>query len=316
MTEAPATTPAPAERPMDNATAKLELLFNDLDSYRYVPGVKVTPAMARRLIGLNAENNRNIRPTMVARYARDMRTGNWRKRTGQTVKIGTDGRLLDGAHRMHGVEASGCTVDFDLVFGIDPADILVMDSGGSRTHTDVIKIAGHGNVEVGTAPIVRWIWAWEAGSFRGTTGKVTPTPIEVANRYNQEPGLFDAAAARGLDGSRRGLGTSAAIGTAYVLLSHVDVDTAFGFFDSYISGADLPEGSAILELRTRMGRRRADRTTGPEQLALIIRAWNAYNTLDPDGNRIKVAKLQMTGKGELSNANFPKPKKAATGDLR
>lgn len=309
-----------ATRPMDNTTAILDTLFNDLDTYRYMTGIKVTPAMARRLINLNAANNRNIKDSLVARYTRDMtpdangRT-RWRSRTGQTVKIGTDGRVLDGAHRMHAVDRSGHTVEFDLAFGVDPADIVVVDNGGARSADDVIKIAG-GEVRKGTSAVVRWTWAWDLGAYRGTTGRLTPTAMEILDLYEANPGAFDAAAARGADLARTGLLAASPAATGYYLLNRVDTTTAGVFYDQFVSGTNLKEGDAIKALRDRLTRRRIDRITPAEQLALIIRAWNNYNTLDRDGNRVVVERLQLTREGKLTNANFPMPRKAAKGDVR
>ncbi len=78
-------------------------------------------------------------------------------------------------------------------------------------------------------------------------------------------------------------------------------ERAHQFFDQYISGANLPDRSAVLTLRNRMARIRLDRISRPEQLALFIRAWNAFREGKPLSQII-------IAKGDLTNLNFPQPK--------
>lgn len=306
------------ERPADQTTAKMDLLFNDLDTYRYVPQVPLTPAMARRLIDLNAVNNRDLQPSRAALYLRDMLTGRWREQTGQSVKIGSDGRLLDGNTRMHALAQSGLTLKFDLCFGVNPEDILVMDSHRPRSTRDQIKVAG--GVDPGRAgPIVKRIFAWDRGAYMGVNGSTTATPIEVAETYQKEMGLFDAAAKRGGDCQSRNLGAGAIAGQAYVLFARLDKEAAEAFFDVLVPGlfGERGQDHAVYHLRELLIRRKQKKLTSAEQLAAYIRAWNRHHTL-ADGQRKPVSNLQITrraanaapGEDSLTNANFPQPKKA------
>ena len=68
----------------------------------------VTPAIATRWLGLNT-NNRHPRITDVRALAADMRGGRWQQNS-ETIKFGTDGRLIDGQHRLMAIELSGVVV--------------------------------------------------------------------------------------------------------------------------------------------------------------------------------------------------------------
>lgn len=310
----------------NDMTAVMSILLNDLHTYRYVTQVPVGAALARRLIDLNAENNRNLRTHLINKYARDMRTvgqdgkPHWRERTGQTVKIATNGRLLDGNHRMHAIVRSGKTYLFDLCFGVDPEDMPVIDAGGPRTANDTIKAAG--GQDLGrTSPIVRHIISWESGGYMGPTGSSAATPLEIWDRYRQDPGLFDAAARRGHDCMHRNVGTPAATGIVYFLLAQHPEDKPFAddFYDQLVSGiypVSDPTRYAVYRLREKLLNRRSEKLDKAEMIALIIRAWNRWNTLDSDGRRETVDRLQASRRKPgstqlemLSNANFPLPKR-------
>jgi hypothetical protein len=113
--------------------------------------------------------------------------------------------------------------------------------------------------------------------------------------------MFDAAAKRATDCQNRGIGTGAVAGVAHYLFSRIDRELTHQFFDQYVSGANLPDRSAVLALRNKIARTRIDRLTRPEQLALFIRAWNLWRA-DKPTDRLVISKY------ELGNDNFPQPR--------
>jgi hypothetical protein len=262
--------------------------------------VIVTPAMAREWLPLNVENNRNKKPGRIARYARDMVAGKWLL-TGEAIKFRAgDGALIDGQNRLAAVVEAGVSVTMTVARGVSDDAMVVIDTGAGRTFADTLKIKG-GSDRMVSGSVVRWVLMWEQGNRMQVGGVWNPTHAEMAERYDKEPDAFDAAARRGHDCARQGLGTASTHGMAHFLLTHVDHEMAAAFFDSYVSGIGLPERSPILALRNRMIRTRADRLSRQEQLALIVRAWNAYRTDRP------MDRLQI-GRGELDNRTFPEPK--------
>ena len=301
---------APANYYSQGASAALADMLADLTTYRYVIGVPVTPALARLLIDLNSDNNRNHKPTVSDAYCRDMENGKWVEETGQTLKIATNGRLVDGLHRVHAVLKSLKTVKFDLCFGLEPESAVVVDQNAARSIADIIRIAGGADISRSQA-IVRRICAWERGLPMGFRSGDKATPVEVYERYLLTPQLFDAAARRGGDCNNHNVGTPLVSGTAFYLFCQHDDDAAVAheFFDSLISGLGFDDtNTAIRMLRERMIRRRNDRLSATEMLALYIRAWNRYNTIK-DGAREVVQRLQIA-REELTNSTFPIPVRA------
>ena len=63
--------------------------------------VTITPGDAEQMLESN-EANRNMRARVVSAYARDMETDRWLV-TGETIKIGRHGELLDGQHRLQAI---------------------------------------------------------------------------------------------------------------------------------------------------------------------------------------------------------------------
>lgn len=292
-----------AEMYANGASAALELLLTDLSTYRYLAQVPVSPALARRLIELNADNNRNHANSRSDIYARDMRprpdgTSNWRPKTGQTLKLDTDGRMIDGLHRTHAVIKAETTIVFDLCFGIDPRDIVVVDAHKPRSDADIIKTA-HGTDLYRTAALVKWVWAHRRGAYFGANAQMRPTSMEIRETYEADALLFDAATKRGLDCSQRGLVAPTVAAVAYFLMAEIDKEETERFYDVLISGlygVTDPSKMAIYHLRERLIRRKQDRLSRGELLALFVRAWNRRHE--------NVTKLQIS-RDELTVANFP-----------
>lgn len=266
--------------------------------------VFVTPGVAKAWLARNADNQRNVKIAKVTQYARDMQSGVWNENTGETIKFADGdtetGVLIDGQNRLLAVVESGCSINFDVVSGLPVEAMLVIDSGASRTGGDALRIAG-ANERMRTASIVRWSIMWDAGVRTGKGGQVNPTNTEIVNRYYAERRAYSAASARGTDCHRMGIGQGRVAGTAFYLFSRIDQEGAHQFFDQYISGANLVPNSGPLLLRNRMAKIKVDRVTAAEQLALFIRAWNAFR-------RGETMSQLIISRGELTNINFPLPK--------
>ena len=106
--------------------------------------VDVTPALAEQWLARN-DGNRNVRGNVVRRYVRDMEAGRWLL-SPQPIVIASDGRLLDGQHRLHAVVESGKTVPMYVARGADKTVMAVIDNGEARSLSDALHF------EWGTRP--------------------------------------------------------------------------------------------------------------------------------------------------------------------
>lgn len=90
--------------------------------------VFVTPEMAKQWLSSANWKNRRLMPTVVARYACDMKLGFWAL-THQGIAFRSDGTLADGQHRLAAVVKSEVGVWMLVTFGMDEP---VVDLGNKR----------------------------------------------------------------------------------------------------------------------------------------------------------------------------------------
>jgi hypothetical protein len=271
----------------------------------HIEQVEMNLALAKKLLGQNAENNRNIRPGKVDQYVRDMLAGHW-PITGETIKVNTEGVLMDGQHRLTAViEAArispGIEVPMLIAYNVDPSVMPVLDTGVPRGLHDLVGIAHSAKQSHLVAAVVRRILQWEQGNYLGASGRAggVPTHTECLIRLEKDVEGFVAAAARGRDIQQSRLAPGAPSGTAFYLFRQIDAEKAHTFFDHLISGENL--SGSILTLRNRLIR--ADRLRAHEYVALYVRTWNAWRE-----GRV-LGQVPVNGNsGKLTNQNFPLPK--------
>jgi hypothetical protein len=279
---------------------------------RHEPQTLVTPTLARKWLGQNAENNRKPRPSRITQYARDMHNGRWQD-TGESIKFDTTGRLVDGQNRLHAViEASemkcstacahgpdGPPVMFlNVTYEVEPEAIFVMDTGAARTFGNALQFTGvhHTN---NVAAVVRWAMLWDRGQLTATGEG--PTHAEMMEHYHADPDRFDTAAARGRDMLRAGLGAPGPFSVAFYLFHRIDAGQAHTFFDRLITGENVSKGHPALTLRNRLIRDKG-RLSRQMILALCIRGWNAFRE-----DRL-LPNIVAVNASKLTNQNFPRPR--------
>ena len=99
----------------------------------------ITPAIATEYLKVN-KSNRPVKKSLVKHYAKVMTDGNW-KLTHQGIAFNCDGTLLDGQHRLKGVELSGVSVQMIVTRGVSQDSQLVMDDHAKRSAGDALSIA-------------------------------------------------------------------------------------------------------------------------------------------------------------------------------
>ncbi len=262
--------------------------------------IAVSPGLAAQWLRKNVDNNRSPKTNKIPTYARDMARGKWQEDSGETIKFNDRDELIDGQNRLRAVVLAGVTVSFDVVFGVPSDAMKVIDTGAARTAADYLKIFGAPS-RTRAGSVVRWVLLWDAGYKTGQAAGFRPSNTEIVERYEVEPDAFTAATARGGDCQRYNLSTGTVAAVAFYLFSRVDSERCHQFFDQFVTGADLAEKSPVLVLRNKLSRMRLDRLTRPEQLALFVRAWNAFREDRPLDRMLIV-------KGDLTNSNFPVPR--------
>lgn len=104
--------------------------------------VLITPEKAKQWLDHNNEGNRSIKPTIVNKYARDIREGNWRL-THQCIAFDSTGHLIDGQHRLSAVVQSDMPIHA-YVAQYDSAESamkLPIDMQAKRAIFEVLQVS-------------------------------------------------------------------------------------------------------------------------------------------------------------------------------
>ena len=122
-------TVAPVIVPRGNSDIEVEVM--DLD-----------PGFAQELLENTPPNQRNLRKSLVDKYASDMLASRWR-RTGDPIRLNAKLELIDGQHRCAACVKAGVTLNDTVVETLfDDRAFEAIDQGAQRNLTDVVKMAG------------------------------------------------------------------------------------------------------------------------------------------------------------------------------
>lgn len=236
--------------------------------------INVSPRVAEQMLGMNS-NNRSVRSRKVSQYATDMRSGNW-KLTGEAIKFDKTGRMLDGQHRCLAVIESGATVPMFVIRGLDEDTQNVMDTGAARGAGDMLSLRGYQYATL-VAAGAKWCYLFDNDRLYVDSKAQVVTHAQILEYVEATPLLMDAAARATAHRLQIDLQPSI-LTAALVLTGRVDAEDSDVFFARLADGIDLPVGSPILALASRLReiRRNRVRVDPIAQLSLTIRAWNAW----------------------------------------
>lgn len=234
--------------------------------------VTITPELAQRLLDANPRN-RAVKNNNLKRVVSDMKTGAW-KVNGDTIRVDTDGYLLDGQHRLLAVVASGVSYEGILVTGLAPEVFDTIDQGVKRTPGDILTTHGVKNASaVGSAlPLV----AEYLSGGRDFETAATRYRSRLRQLYDEHSGVSDSFRAATMIGT---LAPQRIVVALHYLFSMVSPSKADDFFKAVSTGENMTAGDPPLVLRNRL----VDNLGAKAKLqrwyimALFIKAWNAYS---------------------------------------
>lgn len=250
--------------------------------------VMANPELAREWLQ-TAASNRRLNEKAVDRLSRDMLEGRWLL-NGESIKFDRDGHLIDGQHRLAAIVKSGITVPMLVVFDLDPLAQQTVDLGVSRTTGQIASMAGVKNANAKGAISVALIRYHRNREHKWTSSNV-PSKTEQLN-YMLEHNLLLSQALQDAEEVHRAMGahrTSYGAAAALVRLAGNSRPDWLPFHERIGDGAGLTHGDARLALRNQMMRVRKQHTVweAQQQLAWVIKAWNAYC----QGDQVKVLRF-------------------------
>lgn len=268
----------------------------------------IDPETAKGLLGGNTRN-RNLRARVVDSYAADMKAGAWQE-NGESIKIATDGTLIDGQHRLHAVVDSGTTQRMLVVRGLPMETQDVVDTGAKRSFADVLKLRKE-PCPITVASVTRRVHMWQRG-FHTTNGNYVPTNTQLLATLNEHPDIrWSAEIAETL--RKHASIHGSVLGLCHWLFTHLPAETldertqlnedVKWFFERLRDGDSLAVNHPIAVMRRTAVNNMTSKSRINETVmaAYLIKAWNAYR----EGRAISLLQYRQGG---ASPEKFPEPK--------
>lgn len=99
----------------------------------------ITPECAKEMLERN-HNNRNLRKELVRKYSRLISQDLWNVNAPGSIVFSTDGKLIDGQHRLSAVVLANKAAKFNITVLADGANYDGIDVGTRRTTKDVMQM--------------------------------------------------------------------------------------------------------------------------------------------------------------------------------
>jgi len=257
--------------------------------------IKMTPALAIKLLQANVMN-RLLSPRRVNSLAHAMASGNWRN-DGNPIKMGSDGRLIDGQHRLAAVIQSGASVTMLLATEVDPLVRMTVDTGRSRSFRDYLRMEDVRQAS-DVAAAVRLVFTYRDGTLQGSEWQAQSIGIEdLWKLYQSERDEFTAAvSAAGMLRKQSELHMPrSALGACAFLFAEVAEDWLQEFFAELRHNATPSNGPMILLRLTASDSWKRRMVSQKMAMAFMIKAWNIYVRGD-DKTQVLAWKNSGTGR--------------------
>ena len=235
--------------------------------------INVSPTLAEAWLQRNI-NNRKIRPGKVEAYTRDMENGRWTA-SAHSICFDTRGILQNGQHTLSAIVKSGTTQRLVVQFGLPPEAMANMDTGAARSTADVLRWNDETRAHLLAATAKLSANCLNGNIYRDTHRQVL-SPMEITDFIDRHPDIREAVLIGDRLKNKVGANPTSLATAAFLIQQSVGVEATEQFFHRLGSGANEPEGSPILALRTRLFNMRmnSEQLSNREVVALIIRAWN------------------------------------------
>lgn len=249
---------------------------------------KITPSEAEKILE-NNHVNRNIRPTLVAAYRRDMNQGKWRF-TGEPIQFSRSGALLNGQHRLTALAGSRAKrvqdgIDFLVVSGLPDDAQSLMDQGAPRTIADALTIQ-YGAIKnlTLTSSVARWLTVAPrvTSEFSPNTIRIKASTSEVLETFRKY-GTELVEAAQIATAMRKLIpGSPTAHAYSWIQLSRVDKEAANEFYkamaDMEWAWPEDPRKAALRRLQIMVADQdyRTTIESAVSVVSLVTRAWNMW----------------------------------------
>ena len=243
--------------------------------------VRVTPDLATKWLESNT-NNRTVRDSHVLRLAADMKAGKWKGRNGEAIRFDSEGRLVDGQHRLWACLEANTTFETLLITNLDATAYSTIGVGRPKSFCDFLGPMHHEKNTIMLASLCRLVYYWQNGLLpMMKDSRQAPTISALEQVLRDHPNMRESANRAASMPDTRKLLTS-----SYVALIHYAGTlegknaTVESFLERLGNGLGLFDTDPIFHLRkfllSQRGPTAGNRRAGQQHvLALVIKAWNA-----------------------------------------
>ena len=245
--------------------------------------VNITAEYAAELLERQHEHQRRCSERQVSVLARIMSEGNWQSLNGDTIVIDTDGRVIDGQHRLLAVIKSSVVITTLLVEGVAPEAYYSIDlQAKGRSLRDVLEIEGYKNASP-LATALRNVWFYKRDmQLKGS--QILPAVQDLMGLLDSNEDGFLRAIKECY--KLKGILASGQVAFLFYIFAQQSVSDAEAFFKSLSTGVGFRDHDAVRLLRDRLMGEYYSKSKLPtiEKLGLCVVAWNAFRT----GKKVRV----------------------------
>ena len=237
--------------------------------------IDIDPGTAEEILANRNKGNRPPKPNKVQQFATDMATSRWGL-TGDTIKFGTDGRLLDGQNRLSAAVRSGQSFRTHVIFGINPALFGRMDIGKPRNPADILHIAGFKYAST-LAAAIRWAHLLDTDPYNRETLQPDFVLKLARTKYKDiEPFLKE-----GREINKQFFHPAGQIAALLYNFAKRDAEKAKDFTRAWLRGDRNGKYQIIDTMQALLHSQKANNNGRIHELTragIIIKAWNIFRT--------------------------------------
>lgn len=243
-------------------------------SYRAIL-TKVTPKIARDWLDNHNLSNRNISKAKVDEYSIMMAADLWYQ-DGNTIVFDSNGRLINGQHRLLALIQADASYAILVVVNADPRGFSTTDTGKNRTAKDILGIIDDNVYKAGDmAALAQSIFAYELGAPGGKHKLKHHDLISIIEKHGEE--MYQAVKEANNTRKLRGVGGSVkALAFSFWLISKVDPVAIREFYSFWPRGIGLEADTGPYHLFRQWPFPSKRPTEIKEMSALIIKAYNSW----------------------------------------
>lgn len=246
----------------------------------------VTPAQMQQFLDeAQGCNIRNTSRVVLRRYTNEMSNGEWTPDALDPIVFNRDGKMINFAHRGHAMILANLSMPVLVVENMKESAIQNMDRGASRTNAHYINNLKGGTVGPVLSSVIGRLWRHEhfpaTSAWGRLSEKASPSPSTTIKLYRDNELELDKAVDIAKDA--RGSGIQTGI-LAYCIFEGMrqanltDYAIAREFARGIITGEMLERNDPRMMYRNRLLARdiKTAKLTANDQMACMIKAWNAY----------------------------------------